>query len=129
MSNDFNDRPAGGPQVALGRDGGEHVARGPRHHRILCELPELEVVELVFGPEFPGVPLHTHDDHVDAFYVLEGEVEFTVDGETLRAGPGSYVAAPAGVPHGFRNAGEGELRMLNTHAPHAGFLERLRRDA
>jgi mannose-6-phosphate isomerase-like protein (cupin superfamily) len=45
----------------------------------------------------------------------------------LRAGPGSYVAAPVGVVHGFRNAGDGELRMLNVHAPNTGFAERLRK--
>jgi mannose-6-phosphate isomerase-like protein (cupin superfamily) len=36
------------------------------------------------------------------------------------------VAAPAGVVHGFRNAGDSELRLLNIHAPYVGFAERLR---
>jgi mannose-6-phosphate isomerase-like protein (cupin superfamily) len=49
-----------------------------------------------------------------------------VGDRVLRAGPGSYVAAPAGVVHGFRVAGDGELRMLNVHAPNTGFGERLR---
>ena len=115
------------PCVALGPDGGEHVARGPRHHRILCEQPDLEVVELGFGPDFEGVDVHTHDDHSDTFYVLEGTAEFTVAGETLTAGPGSYVAAPAGVPHGFRNPGPGDLRLLNIGVPNTGFIERMRR--
>ena len=107
--------------------GGEAVRREGRHHRILCELPALEVIELRFGPGFEGVDPHTHPDHVDCFYVLEGEAEFTLDGEALRAGPGSFVAAPIGTVHGFRNAGEGELRLLNVHAPTTGFAERLRR--
>jgi mannose-6-phosphate isomerase-like protein (cupin superfamily) len=47
--------------------------------------------------------------------------------ETVRIGPGSYVAAPIGVVHGFRNAGGGELRMLNVQAPNTGFADRLRR--
>jgi quercetin dioxygenase-like cupin family protein len=112
--------------VALGPDGGEHAARGSRHHRILCELPELEVVELWFGPEFEGVPPHTHTDHADSFYVLEGVAEFTVDGDVLRAPRGSWVSAPIGVTHGFRNAGEGELRLLNVHVPNVGFAEGVR---
>jgi mannose-6-phosphate isomerase-like protein (cupin superfamily) len=110
----------------LGPDDGEKVVREARHHRILAELPELEVIELRFGPDFEGVGLHSHDDHVDSFYVLEGEAEFLVGDETLRLGPGSYVAAPIGVPHGFRNAGEGELCLLNVHAPNVGFAQRLR---
>lgn len=112
--------------IAHDPDGGERVARGPRAHRILAELPELEVIELRFGPDFEGVDPHTHADHIDSFYVLDGEAEFTVGDRVWRAGPGSYVAAPAGVVHGFRVAGDGELRMLNVHAPNTGFAERLR---
>jgi mannose-6-phosphate isomerase-like protein (cupin superfamily) len=113
--------------IAHGPDGGERVVRAARHHRILAELPELEVVELRFGPGFEGVDLHSHADHVDSFYVLEGEAEFTFGDDVFRAGPGSYVAAPVGVAHGFRNAGGGELRLLNVHAPNVGFAQRLRR--
>ena len=105
---------------------GEKVARAHRHHRILAELPELEVVELSFGPDFEGVDPHSHADHVDSFYVLEGEAEFVMGDEVVRVGPGGYVAAPIGVVHGFRNAGDGELRMLNLHAPNVGFAGRLR---
>jgi mannose-6-phosphate isomerase-like protein (cupin superfamily) len=112
--------------IAHGPDGGEKVARTARHHRILAELPELEAIELRFGPDFEGVGLHSHSDHVDSFYVLEGEAEFIFADEVFRAGPGSYVAAPIGVEHGFRNAGDGELRMLNVHAPNVGFAQRLR---
>ena len=59
--------------------------------------------------------------------MLEGEAEFTVGDQVVRAGPGTYVAAPIGAVHGFRNAGDGELRMLNVHAPNMGFAARLRR--
>ena len=118
---------AGVKGIVAGPGGGERVARGARHHRILAELPELEVIELSFGPKFEGVQPHAHADHVDSFYVLEGEAEFVVEGETFTAGPGTYVAAPVGVVHGFRNRGPGELRMLNIHGPNTGFAERLRR--
>jgi mannose-6-phosphate isomerase-like protein (cupin superfamily) len=92
----------------------------------LAELPELEVVDLRFGLDFEGVPSHSHADQVDSFYVIEGEAEFVVGDEVVRAGPGTYVAAPLGVTHGFRNIGDGELRMLNIHAPGTGFARRLR---
>jgi mannose-6-phosphate isomerase-like protein (cupin superfamily) len=112
--------------VALGPEGGEKVVRPERHHRILAELPQFEVVELRFGPDFDGVDAHVHDDFVDSFYVLAGEAEFLVGEETFRAAPGSFVAAPPGVRHGFRNATDSELRLLNVHAPNVGFAERLR---
>src|SRR5438132_3325639 len=108
--------------IAIGPDGGERI----RRHRVLAVLPELEAIELTFGPDFEGVDPHTHPDHVDSFYVLEGEAEFVVGGETFSGGPGAYVAAPAGVVHGFRNAGSGDLRLLNVHSPNTGFVERLR---
>ena len=112
--------------ILIEPEGGEKVVRGPRSHRILAELPELEAIELRFGPDFEGVEPHSHADHVDSFYVLEGEAEFVFGDEVVRVGPGAYVAAPIGVVHGFRNAGEGELRMLNVHAPNTGFARRLR---
>jgi mannose-6-phosphate isomerase-like protein (cupin superfamily) len=111
--------------VVLGPDGGEHLPRGDRHHRVLGELPELEAVELRFGPGF-DVPAHVHDDHADLFYIIAGEAEFLVGDEVVRAGAGSFVAAPAGLRHGFRNAGAGELRLVNIHTPPVGFVEELR---
>jgi mannose-6-phosphate isomerase-like protein (cupin superfamily) len=113
--------------ILLGQGEGEKVARAHRHHTILAELPELEVIELSFGPDFEGVDPHSHPDHVDSFYVLEGEAEFVMGDEVVRVGPGAYVAAPIGVVHTFRNVGEGELRMLNVHAPTGGFADRLRK--
>jgi mannose-6-phosphate isomerase-like protein (cupin superfamily) len=113
--------------IVVPPDGGERVARESRFHRILAELPQLEVIELRFGPDFEGVDPHTHADQVDSFYVLEGEAEFVMGDEVVRGGPGTYVAAPIGVVHGFRNVGPGELRLLNVHSPNTGFAERLRR--
>jgi mannose-6-phosphate isomerase-like protein (cupin superfamily) len=105
---------------------GEKLPRGPREHRILAELPELEVVDGRFGPGF-SVDLHAHHDHADTFFVLEGEAEFTLGDKVTRAGAGAFVAAPRGLLHGFRNIGDGELRILNIHAPTTGFADRLRR--
>ena len=100
---------------------GERVAS--RGHRVLAELPELEVFELRFGPGFEVDP-HSHADHVDSFYVLEGDVEFFADGEWVGAGPGTWFAAPVGVVHGFRT--KSEVRLLNVHGPNTGFGQRLR---
>ena len=52
--------------ILVGPGEGEKVSRGPRDHRILAELPELEVVELRFGPDFEGVGPHSHADQVDS---------------------------------------------------------------
>jgi mannose-6-phosphate isomerase-like protein (cupin superfamily) len=102
----------------------DRATRGTGTFRVLAELDELEVIDMRFGPEFEGVDLHTHEDHVDSFYVLEGEAEFTVGNEVVRAAPGTFVAAPAGLVHGFRSVGDVDLRILNVHAPNTGFARR-----
>jgi quercetin dioxygenase-like cupin family protein len=105
---------------------GERVGRETTSHLIKCELHELSAFEMTFMPGFEGVDPHTHDDLVDAFLVLEGEVDFVVGDDVRRAGPGSFMAAPPGTRHGFSNPGPGPLRVLNLHAPDAGFAGRLR---
>ena len=106
-------------------DGGERLPRGERYHRVLAELPELEVVDLRFGPGFVVDP-HVHDDHVDSFYVLAGEVDFTVGDDEVRAALGTWYSAPPGLRHGFRNPGPGRARVLNVHTPDGGFTGRVR---
>ena len=103
--------------------GGERI--GPRGHRVLAELPHLEALELSYEAEFEGVDPHTHSDHTDSFYVLEGDVEFFLDGAWHRSGPGTFVSVPPNVEHGFRPCG-GSFRLLNFHAPHVGFIDWLR---
>ena len=89
-------------------------------HRILCDLPQLTAIDMTFEPEFEGVDPHTHGDHVDSFYVLEGQVEFRVGDEPRVAGPGTFVAAPPDTVHGFRDAGPEPIRFLNLHTPPGG---------
>jgi quercetin dioxygenase-like cupin family protein len=98
-------------------------------HRVLCDLPQLTTIDMTFQPEFEGVDPHTHPDHVDAFYVLEGQAEFRVGDEPHVAGPGTFLAAPRNSVHGFRNADADPIRLLNLHTPPAGFIDRLRRNA
>jgi quercetin dioxygenase-like cupin family protein len=96
-----------------------------RAHRVLGEREDVEAIELFFPASFEGVDPHTHADHSDSFYVLEGEVEFFVGGEWRRGGPGSYVSVPRNVEHGFRPAGTA-IRLLNFHTPCVGFVDSLR---
>jgi quercetin dioxygenase-like cupin family protein len=104
----------------------ERIEHETSRHRVLCDLPQLTAIDMTFQPEFEGVDPHTHPDHVDAFYVLEGQVEFRVGDEPRVAGPGTFVAAPPGTVHGFRHAGPEPIRFLNLHAPPGGFIDRLR---
>src|SRR6266508_5549880 len=115
--------------IFLGPGEGESVPGEHRDFLVKAERAELEVIEFACDPEFGPVEPHVHPDKTDSFYILEGELEFTIGDELVRAGPGTFVAAPPGVRHGFRNPGPGRARFLNVHAPSDGFIERVRRDA
>ena len=75
-------------------------------------------------PHGEGPDVHTHRDEDDAFYVLQGELTFIVDGAEVVARAGTFVLVPPGVAHTFTNRGDIEARFLNVHAP-AGFDLRL----
>ena len=70
---------------------------------------------------------HVHE-HTEAFYVLEGELSFQVgaERETITIGAGGFVAAPPGVAHSFRTAGDQPARWLIIHAPDGGFAAFMR---
>jgi quercetin dioxygenase-like cupin family protein len=63
-----------------------------------------------------------HDHHTDAFYVLDGELAFTVasEGRRVTVSTGDLVAVPRRVPHWFRTAGDRPARWLTIHAREAG---------
>ena len=111
--------------ILLDRGGGERMDGDTRVATIKIGREELSMVEFELEPGFVGPEPHAHDDHVDSFYVLEGEAEFLLGDETLLLGSGSFVAAPPGVVHTF-SSGPGRSRLLNVHAPSTGFHDRLR---
>jgi hypothetical protein len=70
---------------------------------------------------------HVHADEDDAFYIMEGEMTFTLGGEEVAAPPGTFVLVPPGVVHGRK------VRYLGDHPGRAStgdasFLHRPARD-
>src|SRR5215210_2578391 len=109
--------------------GGEVVGDSPdRRVEILSDHDGLHATWSRFGPGRDGADLHIHRRHTDLFYVLEGELTVMLghDGEEAPVAAGTLVRVPPLVVHGFRNAGERELRYLNLHAPGLGFADYLR---
>ncbi|MBC3194174.1 quercetin 2,3-dioxygenase [Pseudonocardia sp. C8] len=80
----------------------------------------LTVVEIVNPPGF-APPLHRHLVEDEAFYVLDGTVQFRCGEAVLDAGPGDFVLLPAGEPHTFV-VGSEPLRTLQITTP-SGFEE------
>lgn len=67
-----------------------------------------------------GPPPHCHTREEEVFYVIEGELTFTVDGKTIAGTPGSFVQTPRGTSHAFKNNSAAPARMLVQCTP-AGF--------
>jgi quercetin dioxygenase-like cupin family protein len=70
---------------------------------------------------------HVHRVQEETFYVLDGECEWTVGGQLVRARPGTYVFIPPGVPHNIANASDKPARMIMTVSPpgHEHYFEEL----
>lgn len=63
-------------------------------------------VFLQTSPEGGGPPPHSHEWD-EAYYMLEGRLEVTADGETRTVIPGEFIHIPHGVVHSFRAAAGG----------------------
>ncbi len=55
-----------------------------------------------FPPE-TFVPPHIHPDQDEYLYILEGQLDFFLDGAETQATPGDLVRLPMGKPHGIFN--------------------------
>jgi quercetin dioxygenase-like cupin family protein len=115
--------------VLLGPGEGETTTDRPeRTIQILCEFDQIIVSRFRYEPGEKGPDPHVHRQHSDAFYVLEGEVEFGLGPEVVRiaGGPGTFACAPPNVTHTFKNASDATAVFLNVHAPSMGFGNVLR---
>jgi quercetin dioxygenase-like cupin family protein len=61
-------------------------------------------------------PRHIHHREDETFYVVEGEMTFSIGDDTIKARPGTVVFAPRDVAHSFTIDSE-EVRILVMVAP------------
>jgi quercetin dioxygenase-like cupin family protein len=81
-------------------------AFGAVHHRLL------------FIEYLPGVSIALHDHAFEeAYFVLSGQVQGTLDGRTYLAGPGDVLWTGVGCVHAFANVGNEPVRWLETFSP------------
>jgi quercetin dioxygenase-like cupin family protein len=62
-------------------------------------------------------PAYRHPDRVEAFWVLDGEAEFELDGQATVTGAGSFVLVPGTVAHTFGATASGDVHLLVLHSP------------
>jgi mannose-6-phosphate isomerase-like protein (cupin superfamily) len=109
---------------------GETISdRAERNVVIKCDHELVDVTWTRYEAGERGPDPHIHEQHADAWYVLEGELTFGLGPggeEQVRAPAGTLVLVPAGVIHTFGNDGSATAHFLNVHAPSMGFAESLR---
>src|SRR5262252_4472948 len=74
------------------------------------------LIEALVGPG-GGPPPHVHGREEEGFYVLEGEITFTINGERVVAKAGTFANMPVGTPHSFKNESHKPAKMLISLAP------------
>ncbi|MFZ0090626.1 MAG: quercetin 2,3-dioxygenase [Solirubrobacteraceae bacterium] len=69
-------------------------------------------------PEGAGPPSHMHERMHEGFYVLEGEITYTIglDDQNIVAGPGAAIWIPPATAHAFKVTSE-QARALNFYTP------------
>ena len=67
-------------------------------------------------PERAGPPPH-HHPWDEAYYIVEGEVRFQLDGREQSFKAGDFIYAPGGTVHGFQGASARPARVIIFDAP------------
>lgn len=77
---------------------------------------QLGLFETLGAPE-SGPPLHVHHQEDETFYILQGEVTFWLEGQTVTKGAGETMFVPRGKEHTYHVVGPNPARMLVMMTP------------
>jgi uncharacterized cupin superfamily protein len=95
-------------------DGRRFSTGGAEPARAVVEsnLADFSAFEQRLPARTPSVPGHIHRSYDEGFYVIEGAIEFVMDGRMEGCEPGTFVFVPRGVAHAFGNPYDAPARML-----------------
>ena len=75
------------------------------------------LMERTLPPGGKMPPPHRHQGNEEAYFVLNGAVEFRLADEMFEGTPGTFVLVPAGESHTFANTSDAPTRLLVLHSP------------
>jgi quercetin dioxygenase-like cupin family protein len=113
---------ADGPRPVIVPPGGGTAIEGPVGGPLAFKVRgaetggSLTALENVIPPG-EGPPMHVHAGEDESWYVLEGDLRFSLGGELAPAPAGSFVFVPRGTPHCFQNVGQTPARLLVLFTP------------
>ncbi len=79
------------------------------------DLSSTEVIRV--APDFPGPPPHFHERTNHSWFVIEGQLRLTVEGESHDLTPGGFVYVPIGSSHTFANLTAEPAAMVEFTTP------------
>lgn len=107
--------------IVLGPGEGRAYAMGAMNAVFKADEAETaatySISEWFLEPHSSGPGPHSHADHDDIFYVIEGTMSVLVGDDWVDAGVGSFVRAPAGTTHDFANRTDRRAGVLNIYIP------------
>jgi len=105
--------------LTLPPGGGRRFGPGLTAKLELGQSPDFAVFEGALLPESMGPPPHVHRNYDEAFYVLDGSVQFLSDAAPQVCAAGSFVFVPRGTVHGFTNPAVAPATVLVVTTPRA----------
>ncbi len=95
-----------------------HKWNGSSYRTILSTAETDGAMSITYGEAGPfnGPPAHVHDNEDEIFVVLDGEIEFEVNGKRFLRGPLGTAFVRRGQPHSFRTGPNG-ARCLTLLTP------------
>ena len=68
-------------------------------------------------PYVQGPPTHLHNSFKESFLIIEGEMQFIVNGDTTIVKAGESVDIPPNTLHTFANISDKPCKWVNIHSP------------
>ena len=91
------------------------IAEGRTRYLAHTDNLMMAVIDFNDGPTSQPDPPHSHP-HEQVSYVASGEINFFLDNEPVRLGPGDMFTVPANVPHAVQLLSE-YVRLIDTFTP------------
>ena len=105
--------------VVVKQGEGESMSVMGAQVRFLCGAEKTDQAWSLMEVEVPkrsGPPPH-HHPWDEAYYVVAGEVDFSLEGRTQTVRAGGFVYVPANTPHGFQGASDAAARVIIFDTP------------
>jgi quercetin dioxygenase-like cupin family protein len=93
----------------------EVIAPGRTRYLAYTERLMMVVIDFQDGPASVPDPPHSHP-HEQVSYVVSGEINFFLNNERTRLGPGDLFTVPPNVPHSIQLLSE-HVRLVDTFSP------------